>query len=774
MAKYSKSSNYNNIISCLLFLCLSVIAPSLCVNNDAASLLAFKAAIDDDPLQALSSWNQTVHVCSWKGVTCSRRHADRVVSINLMSQGLVGSLSPHLGNLSFLRSVTLRNNSFRGPIPDEIGRLRRLQYVENLIDNNLGTSFPSELGSLSKLQALGLSRNRLSGTIPPSIGNLTSLNRLSLANCGLEGHIPESLVRLQSLRLLQLSENSLTGTIPPGLFNISTIFVLTLRSNRLQGTIPADVASTLSNVRNLDLGENMFGGEIPVSLSNASSLEAINLSSNNFTGPVMSNFERLPNLEYFYLSRNYLRGDFSFISSLTNCTRLQVLAVSENLLNGSLPESIANLSSHLYILNVSYLNLRNNHMSGPIPSSIGELVNLRELNLEANRFTNNIPTSIGRLTLLNHLYLGSNNLSGVLPNSLGVFLNATVVSVDGNDDLCGGINQLRLHPCPSSNPRKKNFPKILIIILIPSVLGVAFLIAFILLYVFLHQKRTRISRGPLSGSHDIGKTTVAVKVLKLDVRGASKSLLAECNALRGIRHRNLVKLLSICDGTDFKGQDFKALIYEFESKGSLEKWLHQNSSVEERMGSLTLIERLNITIDIASALEYLHVGTEFTTIHGDIKPSNVLLDDDMTAHVGDFGLAKVVSNLSGDLPAHESTSMAIKGTIGYIPPEGDAYSYGILLLEIFTNIRPTNDALENHPNLHSFVSNSLPDNVVDIIDPAMQGLDIDNIKIKECMMFILSIGVACSKELATDRMTMTEVVTQLKKAKATYLAERMS
>ncbi|KAL0291408.1 UNVERIFIED_CONTAM: putative LRR receptor-like serine/threonine-protein kinase [Sesamum angustifolium] len=95
----------------------------------------------------------------------------------------------------------------------------------------------------------------------------------------------------------------------------------------------------------------------------------------------------------------------------------------------------------------------------------------------------------------------------------------------------------------------------------------------------------------------------------------------------------------------------------------------------------------------------------------------------MTAHVGDFGLAKAISNLSKDLPANGSSSAAIKGTVGYIAPEygmvdmvstqGDVYSYGILLLEMFTNRRPTNDAFEDHINLHNFVRRALPGRVTE-------------------------------------------------------------
>ena len=98
---------------------------------------------------------------------------------------------------------------------------------------------------------------------------------------------------------------------------------------------------------------------------------------------------------------------------------------------------------------------------------------------------------------------------------------------------------------------------------------------------------------------------IAVKVFNLPRRGASKSFMSECKALRKIRHRNLVKVLSACSSLDFQGNDFKALVFELMSKGNLDKWLHPDA-IEDEPQRLTLLQRLNIAIDVASALEYLH------------------------------------------------------------------------------------------------------------------------------------------------------------------------
>ena len=102
--------------------------------------------------------------------------------------------------------------------------------------------------------------------------------------------------------------------------------------------------------------------------------------------------------------------------------------------------------------------------------------------------------------------------------------------------------------------------------------------------------------------------------------------------------------------------------------GSLETWLHPNAHRDRPSEGLTLLQRVKIAIDIAKALDYLHDHRPVPLIHCDLKPSNVLLDDDMTAHVGDFGLARFLVR-SDTVPGQSITSTGgIKGSIGYIPP----------------------------------------------------------------------------------------------------------
>uniref|UniRef100_A0A803MW03 Protein kinase domain-containing protein n=1 Tax=Chenopodium quinoa TaxID=63459 RepID=A0A803MW03_CHEQI len=148
---------------------------------------------------------------------------------------------------------------------------------------------------------------------------------------------------------------------------------------------------------------------------------------------------------------------------------------------------------------------------------------------------------------------------------------------------------------------------------------------------------------------------VAIKVFNLQQR--SKSFMAECEALRNIRHRNLVGILTTCSSMDFHRNDFKALVYEFMPNESVERWQHKD-------GNLSLLQKLDIAIE-AHAINYLQCECDSPIMHCDLKPSNILLDDDMVARVADFGLAKVL-----DPPMHpnQSSSIDVRGTVGYAAP----------------------------------------------------------------------------------------------------------
>jgi serine/threonine protein kinase len=169
------------------------------------------------------------------------------------------------------------------------------------------------------------------------------------------------------------------------------------------------------------------------------------------------------------------------------------------------------------------------------------------------------------------------------------------------------------------------------------------------------------------------KMQVAIKVFDLDVRCADKSFISECEALRSIRHRNLISILTACSTIDNVGNAFKAVIYEFMPNGNLDTWLHGKSSAEGPK-NLGLGQRISMAVNIADALSYIHHDITRSIVHCDLKPSNILLDIDMNAYLGDFGIANIVHNFKSASTEHSSSastshsSTGLKGTIGYIAP----------------------------------------------------------------------------------------------------------
>ena len=128
---------------------------------------------------------------------------------------------------------------------------------------------------------------------------------------------------------------------------------------------------------------------------------------------------------------------------------------------------------------------------------------------------------------------------------------------------------------------------------------------------------------------------MAVKVFDLEQSGSTKSFVAECEALRRVRHCCLMMVITCCSSINEQGQDFKALVFEFMPNGSLNRWLHIESGMPTLNNTLSLAQRLVISVDIMDALDYLHTHCRPPLIHCDLKPSNILLAEDMSAQVGD-------------------------------------------------------------------------------------------------------------------------------------------
>ncbi|XP_047306654.1 putative receptor-like protein kinase At3g47110 [Impatiens glandulifera] len=751
--------------------------------------------------------------------------------LSLRSNNLQGSLPPYFGNMfPHLETLQLDFNNFTGQLPNSIGNLTKagvltfsdnefsgkftvdfsklvnlvnltLQYnnlgsgdldgmhfLESLITNcsslevlsangnQFGGVLPDFVGNISSnIHFFALSSNQLQGRIPPTtIGNLVNLSLLDLSNNRFTGPIPSTIGKLQKLQRFYLGRNQLSGTIPDSIGNLTLVNELDFSNNNLEGTIPSSFGNC-KRLLSLDLEQNNLSGTIPKELFQISSLSIfLDLSDNNLSGPLPSEIGELKSLVALDISNNNdLSGEIP--GSISSCTSLEFLLLQGNMLQGSIPNSME------FMRGLQFLDLSSNNLSGQIPTFL-EKLSLINLNLSFNDFNGEVPLH-------------------------GAFANSTSVSVYGNDKLCGGIPSLQLPRCPV-NKLNCNFffsSKRIYAIVGASILGILFLISSLVFYLRKRKKEStslellpkesfvQISYGELlnatdgfSSSNLIGAGgfgfvykgvldqigDVAIKVLNLVNPGATRSFIAECKALKNIRHRNLVKIVTCCSSIDFQGNEFKALVYELMMNGNLEKWLHPSEDTSKP--EFNLLQRLRVAIDVASALDYLHNQCEPTVIHCDLKPSNILLDQQMVAHVGDFGLARLYHPEMGI--SHHSSSMGVLGTVGYAAPEyglgsemsmkGDVYSYGVLLLEMLTGKRPTDLMFVDGLNIRIFASQSLAGNAIEIVmDPTILKCDIVIDQRDNCLITMVKIGLACSEELPQNRMCMTDVVRELEQIK---------
>ncbi|KAF7841430.1 LRR receptor-like serine/threonine-protein kinase EFR [Senna tora] len=217
-----ESSEHN--INSIFFINLACSKTS--ITTDKYALLSFKSSITFDPDDFLSNWSVSSSPCDWVGVTCNLRHR-RVHSLNLVDLNLSGTISPHLGNLSFLVELDLSYNNFHGHLSKELVQLRRFKLL-NLSSNQFDGEIPMWIGDLNVLQHLVLWFNNFSGIIPLSVSNLSKLETLDCTSDFVEGTIPLEIGTLTNLKILELGDNKLIGIISNVISNLSSLEQLIL------------------------------------------------------------------------------------------------------------------------------------------------------------------------------------------------------------------------------------------------------------------------------------------------------------------------------------------------------------------------------------------------------------------------------------------------------------------------------------------------------------------------------------------------------------------
>ncbi|KAL3528433.1 hypothetical protein ACH5RR_007755 [Cinchona calisaya] len=722
----------------------------------------------------------------------------------LYSSGILG--------LSNIYRLDLSYNSLSGPLPVEFSQMPNLRYLI-LAYNQFTGSIPSEYGNFQRIQFLDLSFNTLSGNIPSSLGKLSSLLWLMLANNQLSGEIPPELGNCISLLWLNLANNQLSATIPPQLTKIgmdpTQTFLYNKQSDQISaGTgecremrrwIPADYAPfsfvfkllTRKKCRSLWemllTGHGLFQVCVPGSNIRTSDISGyLQLAGNQLTGVVPPEIGNMRNFSMLHLGFNQFYGK---LPSEIGLMGLVVLNITRNSFSGEIPTEIGKIKC------MQNLDLSYNNFSGTFPASFNNLTDLSKFNISYNPYISGVIPATGQLATFEKwsflgdplLHLppfidnttnggqGSKHDGGKKPTKLGAFLVFLVLILAFL--ICGVMTLIvcLIIKSPTDSPGY----------LLEESKGMHELVSTSSSYspwlsdsvkvirldktTFTHSDILKATSN-FSNDRIVGRggsgivyrgvlpdgTEVAVKKIQREGVEGEKEFQAEMEVLSGNGfgwpHPNLVTLYGWClDGSD------KLLVYEYMEGGTLEDIITDRTTFTWR-------RRIEVAIDVAQALVFLHHDCYPSIVHRDVKASNVLLDKKGKALVTDFGLARVI-NGGG---SHVSTMVA--GTVGYVAPEygqiwhattkGDVYSYGVLVMELATGRRAVDGGEECLVEWAKRVMGYAHQGFSRTLIPVallVSGLE----KGADELCELLRIGIRCTAETPHARPNMKEVLAML-------------
>lgn len=696
-----------SILFFLFLLFVTNLNRTFSLSSDGLSLLSLKSAVDSNGASVFSDWNEDDDTpCRWTGIACANMSGgSRVVGVAVSGRNLRGYIPSELGTLAYLRRLNLHGNNLYGSIPDQ-------------------------LFNASALHSLFLYGNNLSGPIPPSLCNPTRLQNLDLSNNSISGPLPDFLRNCAQLQRLILSDNKLSGEIPAGIWPaIPNLVQLDLSSNGFTGSIPADIGELKSLSGTLNLSFNHFSGDIPRSLGDLPMTVSFDLRNNNFSGEIpqtgsFSNqgptaFLNNPSLCGFPLTKKCQKNSTETVPGIQN----------------SSPESDSNgqrkgLKPGLIIL-IS------------VADAVGvSFIGLIVIYLYWKKKDSNSCSCAGRGKL------GGNEKTKfcVCPCISGFPSHDSEIDSEKGGNGSGG---------GGSGAGTGG--------------GEGDLVAIDKGFNFELDELLRASAYVLgkSGLGIVYKVVlgngVPVAVRRLGEGGEQryKEFVAEIQAITRVKHPNIVRLRAY-----YWAPDEKLLISDFISNGNL------SSALRGRIGQptspLSWTTRLKIAKGIARGLAYLHECSPRKFVHGDLKPSNILLDNEFQAYVSDFGLNRLIS-ITGNNPS--SSGGFIGGALPYIksvPPEKsnnyrapearssidrptqkwDVYSFGVVCLELLTGkspelSSPTTSTSTEVQDLVRWVRKGFEEEnpLSDMVDPML----LQEVHAKKEVLAVFHIALACTE-----------------------------
>ncbi|KAJ1260052.1 hypothetical protein BS78_10G202300 [Paspalum vaginatum] len=669
----------------LLALALALLCGGACgLNADGVLLMSFKNAVTADPLGALAGWSyDDAAPCAWNGVMCNgfpqADAAAAAANVTSADGNSTAGLSASLASATVSRviSLVLPNANLSGTLPPDLGRLEHLRHLD-LSGNGLNGSLPAALLNATELRVLSLAGNGVSGDLPDyAAAYARGLQEVNLSGNALAGRLPAALCRLPGLAVLGLADNYLEGELPIG--GLGALELVDLSDNYFNGSLPSDFGG--SRLRLLNVSSNRLAGAVPTELAAVVPANAtVDLSRNNFTGaiPQAGPFAVQPAAAYEGnpdLCGPPLKQACSIPSSLSNPPNATesppaFAAIPKNAARAppgaeGQPQAgppgqdklrpaaivaivvgdIAGVGILFMLFMYAYHVRKKRRQRGeqdpqPPPQQQqqkgmrGIDGGVKTLDISGGK-EEKASTSTG-------CCIGRRNDGS---ESSECSVSSDSESDDGEDlkkrGRLIGRSTPQEHGSKKHNPPQQQAPPAPATLVTVDGDGDGELEMETLL------KASAYILGA-TGSSIVYKAVLAdgtaLAVRRIGESGGAdrlKDFEAQVRAVARFRHPNILRLRGF-----YWGADEKLLIHEYAPNGSL-----ANIAFSRRFGSssplhLSLDARLRIARGVARGLAYIH---EKKGVHGNLKPSNILLGADMEPWIGDLGLDRL---LSGEASAH--------------------------------------------------------------------------------------------------------------------------
>ncbi|KAI4356070.1 hypothetical protein L6164_000121 [Bauhinia variegata] len=619
----------------------------------------------------------------------------------------------------------------------------------SLSGENLRGYIPSELGSLVYLRRLNIHSNNFYGFLPVQLFNATSLHSMFLYGNNLSGPLPPSICNLPRLQNLDLSNNSLSGSIPENLKNCKQLQRLILAGNKFSGEIPKAVWSELENLVQLDLSANELQGSIPEGIGELKVLSGtLNLSFNHLSDHIPKSLGNLPVTVSFDLRNNNLSGEIPQTGSFSNQGPTAFLN-NPQLCGFPLQKSCRDSSPESSNSSSSRESDSGSATSRRLSPGLIILISVADA----------VGVAFIGLVLVYIYWKKKDDSNGC--------------SCTGKRKLGGGGDNEKSHacsfPCMNFNGAKSDDSEVDDDAEKSQAgRGEGELVAIDKGFSFDLDELLRASAYVLgkSGLGIVYKVVlgngVPVAVRRLGEGGEQryKEFAAEVQAIGKVKHPNIVKLRAY-----YWASDEKLLISDFINNGNLATALRGRNG--QASPSLSWSTRLRIAKGTARGLAYLHECSPRKFVHGDIKPSNILLDNEFEPHISDFGLNRLITITGNNpstggfmgaaLPSLKSSQTERKDH-NYRAPEArvpgcrptqkwDVYSFGVVLLEMITGkspeSSPTTSTSVEVPDLVRWVRKGFEQEspLSELVDPSL----LQEVNAKKAVLAAFHVALACTE-----------------------------